>query len=74
MNPTRFLFDDAANPGKVCIVPLTAGLLPALPNGIGYATTLTQTDNIGQLSGVSAASNPFTRQAPPSVLTGLKLF
>jgi hypothetical protein len=73
VNPGHFAFDDQANPGKSCIVPLVSTLLPGLPNGVGYETTLTQTDNIGQVSPGSAASNPFNRQGLPAVLTGLHL-
>ena len=73
VNPTRFFFDDPANPGKACIVPLNAAVLPGLPNGVGYTTTLTQTDNLGQVSGASAASNPFNKQGIPPVLTNLHL-
>lgn len=72
-NPSRLFFDDSANPGKVCIVPLSSTLLPALPNGVGFVSTITQTDNIGQASPRSAASNPFGRQGVPSALTGLKV-
>lgn len=71
-NPTRIFFDDAANAGKVCIVTLASALLPALPNGVGYVSTLSQTDNLGQTSPRSAASNPFSRQAGPAALTHLQ--
>ena len=73
LNPTRFFFDDLAKPGRVCIVPLNAAVLPGLPTGVGYTTTITQTDQLGQVSGVSAASNPFAKQGTPPVLTGLRL-
>lgn len=73
VNPTRFAFDDPADATKDCIGLLAAGLLPALPNGIGYRTTLTQTDNLGQTSPRSAASTPFDRQGPPVVLTGVRV-
>lgn len=73
VNPTRVFFDDAANPGRVCIVTLVSGLLAALPNQSGYLTTMLQTDNLGQSSARSDPSNPFGRQGPPSKLTGVKI-
>jgi len=72
-NPTRFFFDDAANPGKVCIGSLTSTYLQALPNGSGYTVYLTQTDNLGQTSARSAVSNPFGKQGIPAILTNLKV-
>lgn len=72
-NPTRFQFDDAANAGKVCIGSLSSGWLTALPNGQGYTTYISQTDNLNQTSVRSAASNPFARQGSPAVLTNLKV-
>lgn len=73
VNPSRFAFDDPADVTKDCIGLLAAGLLPALPNGVGYRTTLTQTDSLGQTSPRSAASPPFDRQGPPAVLTGVRV-
>lgn len=73
VNPTRFFIDDAAVPGKVCIGALASVLLPALPNGVGYQSTFTQVDNLGQESPRSAASNPFGKQGTPAALTGLKI-
>lgn len=65
-NPTKFFFDDPSNPTLACIVTIASGMLPALPNGTGYVMTLTATDNVGQTSGRSAASNPFNKQGPPA--------
>lgn len=73
VNPTRLEFDDSANTGKVCIVSLATTLLSALPNGVGYTSTLTQTDSLGQVSPRSAASNPFTQQGAPNAPTGFKI-
>lgn len=73
VNPTKLAFDDPAAPGKVCVITFASVLLTALPNGVGYTSTITQTDNLGQTSARSAASNPFDKQGVPAVLTGLKV-
>jgi len=73
-NPTKVFIDDAAKPGRACISMLVANYLVALPNGTGYVTTITQTDNLGQTSARSAVSNPFGKQGSPAVVTGLKVF
>jgi hypothetical protein len=73
VNPTKIAFDDPNAAGKVCIITLASALLTALPNGVGYTSTLTQTDNLGQTSARSAASNPFDKQGVPGVLTGLRV-
>lgn len=72
-NPTQVSFDDVANAGKACVASLVSTLLPALPNGTGYLSTMTQTDNLGQTSARSAASNPFGRQGAPGVLTNFRI-
>jgi hypothetical protein len=72
-NPTQFFFDDPANVGKVCIASLTATTLTALPNAPGYVGVVTATDDLGQVSARSAASNPFNRQGPPAAPTGIRV-
>lgn len=73
VNPGHIEFDDPTTPGKSCIASFVGSWLSALPNGVGYMMTLTATDNMGQVSARSAASNPFDRQGPPPALTGLKV-
>lgn len=72
-NPTQIVFDDLANAGRVCTIVIASSLLPALPNQAGYVTTLTQTDTLGQTSARSAASNPFSKQGVPAVLTNVRV-
>jgi len=73
VNPTQFWFDDSAVSGKVCIVQILSGSLNPLPNAGGYTSAVSQTDNLGQQSARSAASNPFAKQGIPSTLTNLKV-
>jgi hypothetical protein len=73
VNGTRANWEDPANPALDCSVPLAASVLTALPNAPGYRAYMTQTDNIGQTSVRSAASNPFARQGSPAVLTGVRV-
>lgn len=72
-NPTQIVFDDPAHAGRVCAITIASTLLVALPNQSGYVTTLTQTDTLGQTSARSAASNPFTKQGVPAVLTNVRV-
>lgn len=72
VNPQRFLYDDPANAGKVCIQTMTSAQLAAIPNGAGYLATLSVTDDLGQTSARSAASNPFSQQGAPAAPTGYK--
>lgn len=71
-NPTAIFFDDQAHPGMSCQILIASTMLPAIPNGPGYVAVLTQTDNLGQTSARSAASNPFAKQGIPAVLTNVK--
>jgi hypothetical protein len=72
-NPTTLRWDDPVNAGKLCSAPLAGTLLTALPNAPGYIGVLTATDDIGQVSARSAASNPFTRQGAPAVPTTVRI-
>jgi len=74
VNPTRVLWDDPANVGKVCIwtPSVVAGSpLVVLPNG-SYEGTVTVTD----AAGTSAPSNraPFSKAPVPAARTGVKLY
>jgi hypothetical protein len=74
VNPLRFFFDDPVNVGKVCLAPIVATLLAALPNLPGYVQTITVTDGtIGETSPRSAASNPFEIRTTPPAPTGFKV-
>jgi len=72
-NPTRMIWNDPTNPGKVCIAD-QATFLAALPTiGSGsYLATMTQTDDFGTTTARSAPSNSFTRRPPPAAATGLR--
>lgn len=74
INPTHVSFDDPANAGKVCVATLIATTLTALPNAPGYVALLTATDNLGQVSPRSAASNPFSRQGAPAAPTTVRIW
>lgn len=74
INPTRIVFDDAVNVGKVCIwTDPGTGVLTAVPFGAAaYEGTVTATN----VAGTTGESNraPFTRPgALPGVPSGLRL-
>lgn len=73
VNPTKFGFDDAANPGRACVGSLTSSILVALPNAPGYTSYLTQTDNLNQVSPRSNQSNPFVKQSAAPAPANLKI-
>lgn len=71
VNPTRVVWNDEANPGKVCVFafPSSAALF-SLPIPGSYEATLKAVN----AAGASAESNraPFSRLAPSAVPTGLQ--
>jgi hypothetical protein len=74
INPTRVIFDDPQNIGRVCLwTDPGTGPLQSIPFGaLTYEATLTATN----VAGTSAESNraPFTRPGlPPGIPTALKL-
>lgn len=70
VNPTRLIWDDPANPGRVCIHQFAAGsTLFSLPIG-NYEGTLIAV-NQGGASGESPRA-PFSRLGPPSVPSGVR--
>ena len=74
VNPTRVLWDDPANVGKVCIwtPSVTAGSpLVLLPNG-SYEGTVTVTDAAGTSPPSNRAS--FSKAPVPAARTGVKLY
>lgn len=72
VNPTRVIWDDPANAGRVCIytVPSVGKTLYSLPVG-SYEGTLALTNAAGE--GAESARAPFSRAAVPGVLTGVRL-
>jgi hypothetical protein len=72
-NPTRILFDDPANAGRVCLATLSSTLLSALPNGLGYFSTLVAIDSTGLQSLRSTPTNSFNQQVLPPAPTNVKL-
>jgi hypothetical protein len=70
VNPTRVIWDDPANVGKVCVYAVpTGGTLPSLPVGT-YEGTLTAFNSIGQ---AESARAPFSRLSGPAAPTGLRV-
>lgn len=73
-NPHQIEFDDPIHTGQACIATLVSTVLPSLPTGTGFLSTLKQTDDAGQTSARSTPSNPFGVQGIPPVITGLSVF
>lgn len=73
-NPHQIEWDDPIHAGQVCTATLVSTVLPSLPTGSGFLSTLRQTDDINQTSARSAPSNPFGVQGIPLVITGLFVF
>lgn len=70
VNPGKFLWDDIANVGKVCIFTILAtGVLPSLPSG-NYEATLTAINSVGRAESTRV---PFQRLLAPSAPTGVKV-
>lgn len=71
INPTTAVWDDPANPGRVCAFTVGAGgALLSFPVG-NYEATLTAINSAGQ---AESARAPFSRMAAPPVRTGLRLY
>ena len=73
VNPSRALWDDPANAGKVCEwIDSGTGPLAAVPLGSSYEATLQAYNAAGR--GPESNRAPFSRLAPPTAApTGLRL-
>jgi hypothetical protein len=71
-NPLKLVWDDTANPGKVCVYADPGnGPLLATAYGGNYETTLTATNSAG--TSLESARAPFTHPGvAPSAPTGVK--
>ncbi len=72
-NPTKAVWDDIANTGKVCVwTDPGTGPLTSTPFGGTYEATLTATNSAG--TSAESARAPFTHPGlVPPVVTGLRL-
>lgn len=71
VNPSRVVWDDPANPGKVCIYSAApSGPLFSIPVG-NYEGTLTAINAAG--ASAESARVPFSRLAVPPVPTGVRV-
>lgn len=71
VNPTRVVWDDAGNAGRVCVyVVPSSGALPSLPTPGTYEGTLTAINSAGS---AESARAPFSRLAPPAARTGVSI-
>ena len=69
INPTRVIWDDTVNPGRVCSYsPPPTGSLPSLPLG-NFEGSLVAGNAVGT---VESARSPFSRQGPPLVPSGVR--
>jgi hypothetical protein len=72
VNPTRAVWDDPANAGKVCIwTDAGGGPLFSAPTGASYEATLTAVNQGGESPETPRA--PFARLAPPGGRTGFRV-
>jgi hypothetical protein len=71
VNPTRIVWDDPANAGRVCIytIPATGGL-PSLPIPGTFEGSITITTAAG--TSAESARVPFSRSPGPAAPLGLK--
>lgn len=67
VNPTRAVWDDPANAGRVCIWTGTSGVLGSLPIG-SFEATLTALNAAG--ASAESTRTPFSRLTVPVAPTG----